>query len=359
MATTLGCCDNRATIWDRCGGTKIVDLDAVTCVSYGRDLDDLSEASVTVGRDGTCCDLLDNVRTWRHQLVIHRCGELVWSGPILRLTYNQDDTKIDAVDGLAWLDRRLVRTSREECGGLADIAAGLIAEGLTHPDGAADRTCLEVEYRGCEHTGCRKYEACQTTVAAELRSLAKGSLNFTMVGRLLVVWCGGAATTPMGRTTTLQDKHFMGALSVIEDGYSAATAVCVQGKGVTGYCGGTDDYLDLLEVTVKDDTITTVADATALACQEVAARSRPPLILSVPDGVRLDPSAPVDFAQLVPGAVIPVWSSSTCRTVSEEMALTQVRVQQGCSGEGGEEQVTITLAPRASLGTLAGTDDDE
>lgn len=357
---TLGCCINRVSVWDRCLRTKIADLDLddATCLEYGRELDDLSDAQITIGRDSRCCEVLNRIRTWRHQIVIHRCDKLVWAGPILRITYNQENTVLDAVDMLAWLDRRLIRTPREVCGSLPDIAQNLIVEGLTHPDGAADETCLKFEYRACGHTGCRKYEACGSTTAAELRNLARGALNFTALGRRVIVWCGGAASEPMGRTATLQDKHFMGALSVIEDGYAAATAVCVQGKGVTGYCGGTDDYTGLLEITVKDDTITTVADANALACQEVAARRRPPLVLSVPDGVRLDPAAPVDFAELVPGAVIPVWSNSTCREVSEEMALTKVRVKQGCSNDSaGAEEVYITIAPRASLGAETGTEE--
>jgi hypothetical protein len=348
---TLGCCVNTAAVWDRCERTKIVDLDAVTCLSWSRELDDLSEASVTVGRDGACCEVFDRIRPWRHQLVINRCGRQVWSGPILRTTYNADDTEFEAVDPLAWLNRRLVRETVERCGSLVGIARELITEALEHPDGAADETCLTFDYRGCTHTGCRKYEECNAQTGAELRSLARGPLNFTAVGRRVIVWCGGAT---LGRTALLQDKDFMGALSVVEDGYSMATAVCVQGKGVTAYCGGTDPYFGLLEVPIKDDTITTEADAMAVACAEVAARSRPPLILSVPDGIRLDPSAPVTVDQLVPGVLIPVWSSSTCRTVREDMALTRLRVTQGCSDDhGGDEVVAITVAPAASIGAEA------
>lgn len=350
-AGTLGCCYNTAAIWDRCERTKIADLDAVTCLEWSRELDDLSEGSVTVGRNGSCCEVFDRIRPWRHQLVINRCGKQVWSGPILRTTYNADDTVFEAVDPLAWLDRRLVRETVELCGSLTGIAQQLVEQAMEHPDGAADETCLTFDYRGCTHTGCRKYEACQTTAAAELRSLARGPFNFTVVGRRVVMWCGGAT---LGRTTILQDKDFMGLISVVEDGYAQATAVCVQGKGVTAYCGGTDDYYGLIEVPIKDDTITTEADAMAMACQEVAARKRPPLVLSVPDGIRLDPRAPVTMEQLVPGVLIPVWSSSTCRTVSEDMALTRVHVQQGCSDDhGGDEVVSITVAPAASIGAEA------
>lgn len=342
----LGCCTNTASIWDRCLRQKVADLTDVTCIEYSRELDTLSEATVRVGRG--CCQVLDQVRPWRHNLVIERCGQLVWSGPIMRTTFRLDETQIEAADGMAWLDRRLVRTTREVCGSLVDIARALIEEGLRHPDGAPDETCLTFDYRPCGHTGCREFEACQSTVAAELRSLARGPLNWTTVGRRVVVWCGGAS---LGRTNMLQDKDFMGQVAVVEDGYAAAMAVCVQSKAVTGYCGGTDPYYGLLELPLKDDTVTTQADADALACQEVAARSRPPLVLSVPDGIRLDPRAPVDFSELVPGVVIPVWSSATCRTVSEDMALTRVRVRQGCGGSGtDEEEVSITVAPAASIG---------
>lgn len=344
----LGCCVNTASIWDRCLRRKVVDLDDVTCLEYGRELDDLSDALVRVGRNGRCCEVMDQIRSWRHSLVIHRCGQLVWSGPIIRPTYNLDDMTIEAVDPWAWLDRRLVRADREACGSLVDIARGLITEGLEHPDRRPDETCIAMEYRGCGHQGCREFEACRTSVAAELRQLARGPLNFTAVGRRLIVWCG---PDTLGRTNMLQDKDFMGQLSVVEDGYAVATAVCVQGKGVTAYCGGTDPYYGLLEITVKDDTVTTEEDAMALACQEVAARRRPPVVLSVPNGIRLDPTAPVDFTELVPGVVMPIWSSATCRTVSEDMVLTRVRVRQGCSTDDtDEERVSITVAPVASVG---------
>jgi hypothetical protein len=345
----LGCGVNTASIWDRLERRKLVDLDDVTCLEYSRELDDLSDATVTVGREGECCAVLDQVRSWRHALLIHRDGQLAWSGPILRPEYATTETVISAVDRGAWLDRRLVRTTREECGGLTDITRAVIEEALTHPDGAADETGLEVEYRACTHTDtCREFEACRSTSAAELRNLARGPLNFTVLGRKMLVWCGSDA---IGRTAMLQDKDFMGELTVIEDGYQLATAVCVQGDGVQAYCGGTDPYYGLVEVTIKDDSITTAAAAMQLACQEVAARSQPPLVLSVPDGIRLDPRAPVSFDELVPGVTIPVWSSATCRTVQQDMALTRVRVRQGCSDEGGEEEVSVTVAPVASIGT--------
>ena len=61
MATggPLGCCVNTASIWDKCLQVKVADLRDASCLEYERALDDLSEASVTVGRG--CCDVLDRI----------------------------------------------------------------------------------------------------------------------------------------------------------------------------------------------------------------------------------------------------------------------------------------------------------
>lgn len=343
----LGCGTNTASIWDRVERRKMVDLDGVTCLEWGRELDDLSEASVTVGRDGLCCAALADVRTWRHALVIHRDGRLVWSGPILTLDYGTEDTVISAVDRFAWLDRRQTVETTTVSGTLVEIAEHIITDSLVREGLTADDVGLVVEYRGCEMGATeREYEACRASGAAELRNLARGPLNFTVVGRRAVVWCGPGG---LGRTALLQDKDFRGELRVVEDGYATATAVCVQGEGVIARCGGVDPYYGLLEMSIKDDSVTTAAAAAELACAEVAARSRPPVVLSVPSGVELDPSAPVSIDELVPGVLMPVWSSATCRTVRETMALERVRVRQGCS-DGAGEQVSVTVAPAASLG---------
>ena len=92
MSCVLGCCTNTAAIYDRCESRKVLELDDVESIAWGRKLDQGSEANVAVGRNGQCCTGLDQIRTWRHELVVWRCGVQVWSGPITRITYGRNGT---------------------------------------------------------------------------------------------------------------------------------------------------------------------------------------------------------------------------------------------------------------------------
>lgn len=345
----LGCCQNTATIWDRCESRKIADLDDLTCVQWSRELDAVSEATVTAGRTGACCDKIAELQPWRHELVIYRCGRKVWSGPILEINYTTTSATIVARDRLAWFDRYEVGDL--SLSGLnTDIAAALIEHGLEESDGShTDDPCIAsfLEfYPGDFNVYSYSYEGCQTTVGAELRNLARGSLNFTAIDRRVLVWSGLA----LSRTAMLQDKHLLGEVSVTVHGYDMGTWACVKGNAVSAECGGRDPYYGRLERSIRDDSITDVATARAVGCTAVATHRMPSVTLDIPDGVRLDPAAPVTIDQLVPGVVIPFWSESTCRTVNQDLALTKVQVTQGCSDDAqGEEQVLITVGPRAIL----------
>lgn len=346
----LGCCENTASVWDRCLSRKIMDLDSMTCVQWGRELDAVSAAQVTVGGDARCCDRLDMLQPWRHELVIYRCGRQVWSGPILEIQYRSEIVTIIARDRLAWLDRRQFYGDLALLGLNTQIAEDLIEYAIEDPDfPGQDDTCigqfLEV-YPGDFNIYSYSYEPCRTSIGAELRNLARGSLNFTAVDRRVLVWSALA----LSRTAMIQDKHLLGEVQVSVSGWDMATWACAEGKGVSATCGGTDGYYGRLERPIRDDSITTTATARQVACTSVATHDHPRVTLDVPNGVRLDPAAPVTINDLVPGAVIPFWSTSTCREVNQDMVLTRVQVRQGCSDDNdGDEQVLITVGPRAIL----------
>src|SRR5690625_5581383 len=79
----LGCGTHRAAIFDRCESIKVADLDDVISGEWERLLDNASQATVEVGRNGDCCRALDQIVPWRHELVIWRDDEQVWSGPLM------------------------------------------------------------------------------------------------------------------------------------------------------------------------------------------------------------------------------------------------------------------------------------
>lgn len=339
----LGCGTYRAAIFDRCESAKIADLDDVVFGMWQRILDGTSQAEVEVGRNGACCRALDRIVPWRHELVIWRDREQVWSGPLLDPEYGSSSTVLRARDRWAWLDVHAIRRDMELSGDYTDIAVTLLEHALTHPDGSEDETCIlaNLDARSTGVLTDVEYKAYQRSMGAELRNLVRGPLNATFLGRRLVLF----GPQGLGRTAMLQDKNFLDDVTVVQDGYGMATRVVVVGDGVIGSCGGTDPFWGLIERIITDNTITSVRGAEALACAELSAAQHPPMVVSVPNGARLSQQAPVSISELVPGMVVPVWSSRTCRTVNQDLVLTRLQVQWDSSGE----QVAVTLAPGGEL----------
>lgn len=348
MQGLLGCGTHTASVWDR-DGQKLLDLDDIRFVQYSRELDTHSEATVTVGRGGSCCSMLGMVRPWRHNLVIYRTApgqpqHEVWSGPIIEPEFGRDETTIYARDAWAWLDRRDIRETVTASGDLSDVGWALIDHGLTHPDGGLDETGIRrhLDKRAAGVPGAREWEDDDGSVGQELRRLCQGALNATFLGPRLVLW----GPYPLSRTALLQDANFLDPLSVKLDGWAMVTRAVVRGKGFTATCGGTDPYYGLLEGEVNDDSMTDRRDGQELACLEVATRKQPPLVLSIPDGARLAPDAPVTLDELVPGVEIPVWSKATCLEVNVDLVLTRLKVTDEPTGE----RVQVALAPGTVLG---------
>lgn len=347
-AGLLGCGTHTASVFDR-DGAKLMDLDDIMEIEYTRKLDTMSDAHVIVGRNGSCCDLLGQIRPWRHELVIYRTApgqpqRPVWSGPIVVPDFGGPDTVLQAYDAWAWLYRRDIRSLVTASGDLSDVGWALIEHGLEHPDGGLDETKIRrfLDKRAAGVHGAREWEADAGSVGRELVRLCQGALNATFVGPRLILW----GPYPLSRTAFLQDSNFLDPLRVKLDGWAMVTRAIVRGKGFTEVCGGTDPYYGLLEGEVSEDAMTDPQDGHELACLEVATRGHPPMVLSVPNGARLAPDAPVTVDELVPGVEIPVWSKQTCLEVNANLILTELRVTDDHQGE----QVAVTLAPGTVLG---------
>ena len=337
----LGCSTHRAAIFDRCESVKVADLDDLLYVRWERVLDNHSEAVVEVGRRGACCRALENVRAGRHELIIWRGNEQVWSGPLMMPEFGYSVTTLRARDRWAWLDGHAIRQSMELSGDYTTIAVELLKHALTHPDGTGDETCI-LDYLDARLTGVWtdvEYKAYQQSVGAELRNLAKGPLNVTFVGQSLVMF----GPYPLSRTAMLQDIDFLDEITVVENAHALATRVIVVGDGVIGACGGTDPYYGLWERIIQDNTITSQRGAEMLACAELMQHS--PLVVSVPNGAHLSPNAPVSISELIPGVEIPVWSQRTCREVNQNLVLARLVVEE----DDGGEQVMVTLSPGGEL----------
>lgn len=343
MAGPLGCPDSYSVAFhDNTGATPAGSVLEASAVEWGRLLDDTSAAKVTVPiADTACCDVMQNVRTWCNDLSIYRDQGLVWQGPVTLLDHGRDDSTASAQDVTAWLfhtevAQKIDTTTATGTGplDLARIAERLIREGLFEFDPGI-LTYLNVTDSGI--LGEYIYEALQTYVGDELKELARTGIDFTALGHMLII----AGEIPFARLPQLQDEDFMGELRVIEDGLSAISKAIVLGEGVTATSGGVGPCGKLTRI-AKEEAMKGMASAQAEADSLVMAGSPTPLVLQVPDGVQLSPEAPVGIMDLVPGVVIPVASTTTCRTVNTDLRLNALSVSY--TRDAGEV-VKVTLAP--------------
>lgn len=344
----LGCAtDYEVVVTDR-GTRQVADL-PFTALTWQRRRDALSDCRVTVptsGRD--CCGDVSDLRTWRHELLVLRDGQRVWEGPIVDLIYNRSSLQIVAHDSLAWLARRAIRSRlcfSSECAGVGrDVA--LIARDVIRHALAPDDPELTLTMRSTGITVERVFEAHSAYALDVLGELARNGLRFTAVGRRVVLFGSN-----LGGTPTLDCSHFRTDISVVEPGLSVATRAFVRGQSAVGEAGGVDGFFGLVEQIVQDDLVRSQAQADQAAAFAADALAPPGLLVLVPPGAALSPTAPVTIDQLVPGVGVPVSVDCVCRDVTQTLQLVGIDVsvvggETGGSGEG--ETVGVFLAPEVS-----------
>lgn len=338
----LGCCnDTVVMLTDRCGSPTLEVLENVVELSYGRILDDVSEARVVVAVPGAlpdCCGALGDVRTWCHEVHVFRCGARVWSGPVQRVVWFSDRIEIIARDNLAWLKRTVVKAEFEAVDqDLSAIAAAVIRANLSGDDAAGCLT-LDVQPTGIV---LEDYfvDFFSGYVYDVLTALGELGLHWTALGSRLLLF----GAEPLSLLGPLTDQDFTEQLAVVEDGAFAATSVFVVGNGVeasasvTGVCG-------VVEALRRDDVLEEEADVQLQARRLVAGGYPTPLQVEVPSGASLAPEAPICVPDMVPGVDVRVFSNGTCRPAAADLRLTDVTVEWS----DGQEDVRISLAP-ASL----------
>ncbi len=344
----LGCSeDTRVYIKDRCGASTVGDItDSVSFLKYGRELDDDSECEVSVHFESDaagrmCCETLAKTRTWRHEIAVERDGEPVWEGPIINISYQRSIGHVVARDIVAWLDVRVIHNAYEFVGvDLSTIAQTVIEDAV----GAHDDVCV-LQYMSVTPAGAVRDMSVRTrqrTAGEVLRELAQSGLDFTVVGRSLVI----GADFAFGPVGPLTDGHFLNDVEVEERGLAAATKWYHPGTGVVGSCGGVDPYLGLIERAVENFAESTdQAFLDEASCFRLSTSNPPPLHVNIPDGAQLSPDAPVCPRLLVPGTLVDLDISETCRPARVRQRLTAVQFRN----DDKTEQVSVTIAPAGLL----------
>lgn len=343
MPGPLGCPETYTVAFhDNKGAIPLGEALECSDVQWGRALDDTSTAEVTVPISSVeCCSTMASVHTWCNDMSIYRDDALVWQGPVTTLDHGRDDTKVSAQDVTAWLFRAEIRNTIDYtvatglgAADLSTIARALLVDGLADFD---PDLLVYLQTTPSGVVGERLYDALQGYVGDELKELARTGIDFTALGHRIIIGPEAA----FARLAQLQDEDFIGELRVVEDGTAAVSKAIVIGEGVTAVSGGVGVCGKLTRLE-KEDQIKDLPSAQAEADSLVSAGTPTPLVLDVPDGVQLSPEAPVGIMDLVPGVVIPVASTMTCRQVNTDLRLLKLSVSYSSSGG---EQVKVSLAP--------------
>lgn len=350
LTAVTGSGRNSAQVYDRFGAAKVTDLPGAATLRWGRILGDISTATVTMPAPGThgpgsaCCGMLGNIHTWTHSLVITRSGERVWEGPITRVTWRRDTVTIDASDVMAWLTKRVVVQRRVKTA-LSVLDEGVLLMRRAIGNLSIDNLNVPVNSTIGAAGGCNTISRDLRNTSGyyddDMQSLADAGLNFTAIGRSVLLWCDEAV---IGRTRTLvPENHLADDVDIIESGVDLSTRSTARNDAdASGTSAPLNEaYYGAVENLLTAEKVPDPASLAKVALRDRNRRNPTPLLISIPDSTLLLPSAPHPVRMLVPGVVVPVQSFATCRPVQGTSILGAVEVAQDRDGE----RVGISLIP--------------
>jgi hypothetical protein len=365
LGGSLGCGQHRVFIYRRGGLVRVGEITGVSQVRWGRVRDDMSIAEVTVNNWGPDCGaLLASLRTWAHELVIFRDNghsvDRVWEGPLTLLTYEASTVHLHAKDVVGYLYRRIIRQSPGPTGTSVVSRAASIVQNALAPDDPNVLRFLQVVDGPQNAKQYRNIVPYSRTAFEEIDDMAANAgLDYTAVGRSIVLW---GTRNRLGSLPEFRDKDLGATPIVSEYGMRMANRYVISdGYGLHGEAhrldgDGEDPVYGLVEMlssTWASDAADgsgsysqSAADSIVESFNEASEKSisdryPPPVIVRVPDNTTLHPDLSVSIQHLVPGAVLPLRSTGTLRSVVGLQKIDSISVTE----VAGEETVTITLSP--------------
>lgn len=392
--TRLGCLDSiDVYVTDQCGSPRICSLTNVQDVSFNRVLDDISEAIVTVAvgsgvsTSKPCCDCLDLIEPWCHELQIIRNGELVWTGPIIAVTYGYEKVAIEARDVVAWTQVRI------PIGKLDNVTAKDASGNILYPNGQeiTDIAMDVLETAFNEHDPCvldyvvqtdlnnrptlfantkvspeNGFSAFEGTVFDWLELLADNGLDYTTIGRSIVLSVENVNQAQLG---TLRDEHILGEVEVTKDGYSMATRIWTRFEqdDNADQCEAQNPDLDSIPCPALSEAANirnSVNERKGAVCYGPIERlfddsapfdyttakqtgdayirdgSVAPRLVNFPSGTRLSPDTPWGINDMVPGQKIFTSLSGLCLEVHQPFKILEMTYSLS---SGGDEEISISL----------------
>ncbi|AWN07744.1 minor tail protein [Microbacterium phage Hendrix] len=377
-------------IHDRGGKRRIDALVDVTLVRWGRTLSGSVISEIRITGKKACREQLDKlvrIKARRHEVVIFRGLERVFEGPILRVKWLSNGVVILAKDVTEYLAGTSLSKHwpGPKLGGpklMTTRVQQIITHELTTPytmrTGTTENPTLVTVKRWEQmdppinvlpHLEVRPSATLETTantqafemsVLDELYDRAQSSLNYTTIGRKIVIW---DTDELFGKTRKLTDADFYGEIEVYEDGSEFSSInhlsaqrddeVIVTDPGVTqgvGHAGSEDPYFGVWEYIQSSSSeegseAPTQAELNSQARRIDRTRRRLPLVMAIPgsSGIRL--SDDLTIMQLIPGVVMPVSAIFNLREVTQDQILTDVMVEETSLGE----TIQVGLSPSGPL----------
>lgn len=349
MGGLLGCGDYRVMVAKRAAAHPFDEMD-FSGLSFGRVLDDISSATITLDGDAECTALAGTLREWKHEVWIFRGDEQVWRGPVTpQPTYTETQVTLPAKDYFALFERRLLEYPLTITDTDLTYLFTFILRSATVRDPHPGLT-LYPALSGI--LGSIAIDPAQRSKAAdELRTLARSGVDFTVINNNLLLGSPEFPATPLTYLTSdvvsnVSVTPLPTASEVTIIGANSGDA----GKPLVATVGGVDPDVGLV-VEVDNE-----SGATTQAAVDLAANSRYDFFAGEPMSVtvNLDAAAPVDFAQLVPGAKVRLDLDSVARPVSGIFRLTKVDVGVTVSDTESTETVAITCDPLGTVGVGTG-----
>jgi hypothetical protein len=389
---SLGCGHHRVFVYDRGGRVLRGEIKPLARVQWGRKRDDIGNCLITTnGFDQDCCELLGDLQSWAHELVIFRDQERVFEGPITRITYTSTDVEVEAKDVMAYLYRRVMRQGYNDAfrridrtpktppqpigkpgGGPYDIigvntvverALQITLNALAYKDPNVLPYVTAIQYPkdALENRVVADYSR---TAWEEIDDLAAtAGLDYTTVGRRIVYW---DTHRVIGRLPEMRDGDFSDPVIVTEYGMQTSNWFAVtNNNGVAGiaYPLGKDGsnwherygpvemvasaYGEQSGAALATDAMT-AAQRDALvkklqgqATKGIANRWPNPVVVRVPDNSTLSPEVNLGINQLIPGVWIPLRATLTCRKLAQWQKLDSLDVEE----IAGQEFVRVTMSP--------------
>lgn len=345
-AGRLGCGDHLVRLQDRGGGVTRAERVPWASLSYGRRVDEITSARMTVDVNGedfeACCMALADLKAWKHELSIWRDAEEAWVGPVGDPEFGLEDVLVTARDLFAWMERRNLEHDRSFTGDDLALVFQTYVEDALERDPSPNIT---LTVYGAGVVGDRQVKAAQKRRAAdELRELARSGVDWTAYKREILVAGEELPLAPLPLLT----NDMVNEPRLLPRGIESASEVSVVGATLpnsdipaSGSAGGIDPDIGLVQTTINESSI-----KDDRSC-ESAAENWLALLEGVPSYIRLEllPSAPVRFADLIPGARWPVALSFACRDVEETLRLQEVSVNATVEDSGVTETVSVTLEP--------------